>query len=104
CGEGKGGFGKSSPIWALDWSKDGGALASGDARGIVRVWDVKSSSSSSSSSQKEKGKVSGEMIGAWSTKDTPVYEVKWSPRNLLMVAGAYRPTAPPSKGGKERVD
>ena len=108
-------------IWSLSWSAESTVIASCGQDGTVRVWDVAEPSnalgqgkvvgdgvagttkidagaptaqSSTAGGTKKKGKdtvVTADQIGAFPTKKSPVYKVKFTRMNLVVASGAYMP-------------
>lgn len=82
-------WGHTAPIHEMDFSAEGAVLVSGSADATVRCWDVRMP-------QQEAGALdadaSADCIATYYTKDTPVYDVHFSPRNLCIAAGVYTAT------------
>ncbi|KAN0025116.1 hypothetical protein ACTFIV_009532 [Dictyostelium citrinum] len=93
--------GHTKCVYSLDFSCDGSILASGSSDCTVRLWDVKKAFNSSLSTQplindeSRKRKTlksklfSDELLETYPTKQTPVYNVCFSRRNLLLASGAF---------------
>jgi len=113
-GHGKGG------IWSLSWSVESTVIVSAGADKTVRVWDALQETNESASKNadgsvakadgaltskgaagapvpgakkgtKEAG-ISADQIGAFPTKDSPVYKVMFTRMNLILAGGAYLPS------------
>jgi transcription initiation factor TFIID subunit 5 len=89
-------------VYSLDYSHGAGTvLASGGADETVKVWDV-SQSASAEVNGGEAGAAAGESKAATAarkppmtslrTKSTPVFNVQFTGRNLLMAMGARAPS------------
>ncbi|OBZ87275.1 Transcription initiation factor TFIID subunit 5 [Choanephora cucurbitarum] len=83
-------------IYSLAFSQDNTVLVSGSADSTVRVWDVQSDTLESEKRMKldqdRKRKVvheSQEQLGVYPTKQTPVYDIQFTSRNLCLVSGAF---------------
>ncbi|KAI8360745.1 WD40-repeat-containing domain protein [Choanephora cucurbitarum] len=83
-------------IYSLAFSQDNTVLVSGSADSTVRVWDVQSDTIESEKRMKldqdRKRKVvheSQEQLGVFPTKQTPVYDIQFTSRNLCLVSGAF---------------
>jgi transcription initiation factor TFIID subunit 5 len=107
-------LGHKSAVYSLDFSKEGSILVSGSADGTVRLWDVKKGTSDNSNEDEHYlGKIrmdidenrshsslakqkyvteTNDLITTLSTKQTPVYKIHFTRRNLCLAAGAYMPT------------
>ncbi|GBB91355.1 hypothetical protein RclHR1_01860009 [Rhizophagus clarus] len=107
-------LGHKSTVYSLDFSKEGSILVSGSADCTVRLWDVKKGTSDSpnedehylgkirmdidenrshSSLAKQKNMTeTKDLITTLPTKQTPVYKIHFTRRNLCLAAGAYMPT------------
>ena len=97
-------WGHTSMINELDFSADGAMLVSASADNTVRCWDVRAAGSEPgtiSVDPKEDalratftgGRADGtsaDCVATYHTKDTPVYDVHFSPRNLCLAAGVYQ--------------
>ena len=110
------GHGRSS-IYSLAFSRDGGVLVSGGADNTVRVWDVKrhtndagpepeafssadsgtvSNGTGANDGRNKMDKVnkkeiiaSSDHMTAYFTKKTPIYNVRFTRRNLCLAGGAF---------------
>ena len=67
------------PVYSIDFSSDGGSLASSAADNTVMVWDAKNAVNDPKDS----------LIGCYYTKQTPISKVHFSHRNILFVAGSF---------------
>ncbi|KAI9092431.1 WD40-repeat-containing domain protein [Phlyctochytrium arcticum] len=85
--------GHTSTIHSLTFTADGNALASGGADNTVRVWDVKRAETSASSVITHSGSgganPDSSLIGAYHTKRTPIFKVKFARSNILLALGAF---------------
>ncbi|CAJ0759869.1 17419_t:CDS:10 [Entrophospora sp. SA101] len=118
-------IGHTEIVYSLDFSKESSILVSGSADKTVRIWDVRKNDSvdgdhSSSSPTTTKNnvedvnnipflnrkpkvtnvKASKDLLTTLYTKNTPVYEIKFTRRNLCLATGAYKPTAEDQKQKK----
>lgn len=66
-------------VWALDYSKDGAVLASGCADQSVGLWDAKGAASDGEP----------KPLARLRTKDTPIHDVSFTRRNLLVASGNF---------------
>ncbi|KAJ3127152.1 Transcription initiation factor TFIID subunit 5 [Nowakowskiella sp. JEL0407] len=94
--------GHTDTVNTLTFSNDGGVLASGGADNCVRVWDVKSaevgeigsvttkSNDNSGGIAKKADVVEGKCIGAYMTKRTPIFDIKFNRTNVILAAGVFR--------------
>lgn len=81
--------GHSSCVWTLAFSCEGTLLASGSADCTVKLWDVTSSAKTTKADEnKGSGASRLRLLKALPTKSTPVYNLRFSRRNLLFAAGA----------------
>ncbi|RIA86196.1 WD40-repeat-containing domain protein [Glomus cerebriforme] len=105
-------LGHKSTVYSLDFSKESSILVSGGADGTVRLWDVKKGISDNSNEDEYIGKIrmdtdenrshssakqkhiteTKDLIKTLPTKQTPVYKIHFTRRNLCLAAGAYMPT------------
>ena len=69
-------FNAGGPVWSLDFDRYGSMLASGDASGVVGLWDASLGASPSS-------------LMSYETKNTPVYNVHFSRTNLLFAMAEF---------------
>jgi len=86
--------GHVGPVYSLDYAGGGGLLTSGGADDTVRVWDV-STPPPPAEGVAEDDEASGKVIKrvplkTFPTKNTPVFKVKFSRRNLCLAMGARR--------------
>lgn len=89
--------GHEDVVYSLDFSKDSSLLVSGGEDCTVKVWDVLSgmedavatSNGPSSGLSLQTKKKKRECLGSYPTKRTPVYKVKFTPRNLLLSFGVF---------------
>jgi transcription initiation factor TFIID subunit 5 len=106
-------WGHTATVHDLDFSSDGNLLISGGADCTVRCWDVKGpaagrpsktamdlavksgtgSASANPHSYHWKQQSSADCIATFFTKQTPIIDVHFTPRNLCMVSGAFDPTS-----------
>lgn len=68
-------FSAGGPVWSLDFDRYGSMLASGDAGGLVGLYDA--------------GAPEPCKIVSYETKDTPVYNVHFSRTNLLFAMAEF---------------
>lgn len=97
-------------VYSLDFSADSSILASGGADCTVRVWNVKRSDSVGTDGAGDSGNdgaggsgliatgtgtdgdsVADSVVSLFRTKRTPIYRVRFTPRNLLLTAGPFTP-------------
>ncbi|KAG2234825.1 hypothetical protein INT48_006742 [Thamnidium elegans] len=96
-------------IYSLSFSADNNVLVSGGADSTVRVWDVNTNETSATSTtfmdtedinepkrfrleqdRKRKSVLeSREQLAVFPTKQTPIYDIQFTDRNLCLVAGAF---------------
>jgi transcription initiation factor TFIID subunit 5 len=69
--------GHADVVHSLSFSRDGALLASGSADHTVRIWNVKTGEE--------------EMLKTFPTKRTPVFNVQFTRRNLLLGCGPFQP-------------
>eukprot|EP01132_Coremiostelium_polycephalum_P000665 gene665-824_t len=100
--------GHTKSIYSLDFSADSNILASGSSDCTVRLWDVNKAvlhsiqptsntentttitTTSSSNKRKTRSKLfSEELLETYPTKQTPVFNVTFSRRNLLLASGSF---------------
>ena len=79
-------WGHNAPIHEMDFSADGAVLVSGSEDATVRCWDVRTAQQESGALDAE---ASADCVVTYYTKNTPVYDVHFSPRNLCLTAGVY---------------
>ncbi|XP_049849911.1 uncharacterized protein LOC126320459 [Schistocerca gregaria] len=100
--------GHEKSVWSVDTSMDANILASGGADETVRLWDfrmisdfdykleipVPSQSVLLSSGALEANQINRAALGVYPTKSTPVHNVMFTRRNLLLASGPFtrRPT------------
>ncbi|KAG2213828.1 hypothetical protein INT47_001097 [Mucor saturninus] len=95
-------------IYSLSFSADNNVLVSGGADSTVRVWDVNTDQTSATATymddinapkrfkidedRKRKSVLeSREQLAVFPTKQTPIYDIQFTNRNLCLVAGAFTP-------------
>ncbi|VAI34923.1 unnamed protein product [Triticum turgidum subsp. durum] len=81
--------GHNSCVWSLAFSCEGALLASGSADCTVKLWDVASSTKALKMDDTKAGSTNRlRLLKALPTKSTPVYNLRFSWRNLLFASGA----------------
>jgi transcription initiation factor TFIID subunit 5 len=87
--------GHKRTIWSLDFSAESSILASGSADETVKLWDVSGSGQPQVTEEGEqqsmngKAETSSELLRSFPTKQTPVFKVAFTRRNLLLAAGPF---------------
>ncbi|KAI8917088.1 WD40-repeat-containing domain protein [Powellomyces hirtus] len=85
--------GHTGMVYGLEFSKDGTVLASGGADNSVRIWDVKKAETKEIGVKKDHSKAldrpSQSLLGAYPTKRTPIYDLRFTRTNILMALGAF---------------
>eukprot|EP01121_Diplochlamys_sp_Union-15-3_P022379 TRINITY_DN949_c0_g1_i3.p1 TRINITY_DN949_c0_g1~~TRINITY_DN949_c0_g1_i3.p1 ORF type:complete len:333 (+),score=40.66 TRINITY_DN949_c0_g1_i3:721-1719(+) len=93
--------GHKGTIWSLDFSQEATILASGGADNTVRLWDIigattvfqrfknKEMDSDMETDDSHKKNSNGFLLETFYTKQTPVFKVLFTRRNLLMAGGAF---------------
>uniref|UniRef100_A0ACD5ZZP5 Uncharacterized protein n=1 Tax=Avena sativa TaxID=4498 RepID=A0ACD5ZZP5_AVESA len=80
--------GHNSCVWSLAFSCEGALLASGSADCTVKLWDVASSTKALKMDDTKAGSTNRlRLLKALPTKSTPVYNLRFSRRNLLFATG-----------------
>lgn len=96
-------WGHTAAVHEMDFSADGAMLVSGGADATVRCWDVRAAQSEAGAGEDGAAAVaaaaapprvrnertSADCVATYYTKDTPVYDIHFSPRNLCLAAGVY---------------
>eukprot|EP01116_Phalansterium_solitarium_P021081 TRINITY_DN6434_c0_g1_i1.p1 TRINITY_DN6434_c0_g1~~TRINITY_DN6434_c0_g1_i1.p1 ORF type:complete len:651 (-),score=33.48 TRINITY_DN6434_c0_g1_i1:10-1962(-) len=86
--------GHKSSVWSLSFSQEGSVLASGSADNSVCLWDCARATDSAGDGATDgeearpKADQSG-LIQRYPTRQTGVYKVRFTRRNLLLAAGAF---------------
>jgi len=73
--------GHADVVHSLSFSRDGNLLASGSGDHTVRIWDVKTGDE----------KAGPDLLKTFPTKRTPVFNVQFTRRNLLLGCGPFQP-------------
>jgi len=101
-------------VYSLSFSHDGSVIASGSADSTVRIWDASKLANTSTTTKSETSgndsyggeknsskkfffnltsffvfRKENDLLGTFRTKNTPVQLVRFTHRNILLVAGAY---------------
>jgi transcription initiation factor TFIID subunit 5 len=92
-------------VWSINFSQEGTVLASGSADQTVRIWDAYRARNltpappeaaapaadevDAEGKRKRREISSPELLQTFSTKQTPVFHTHFTPRNLLLAAGAF---------------
>ncbi|PKI85594.1 Transcription initiation factor TFIID subunit 5 [Malassezia vespertilionis] len=94
-------WGHTSTIHEMDFSADSAVLVSGAADETVRCWDVRAAGQEmpavhdGSALHFDAARASADCVATYFTKNTPVYDVHFSPRNLCLASGVYGPDSGP---------
>jgi len=75
-------------VYSVDFSTDSNLVAAGGADNCVRIWDAKGQTKEGV--EKAEEPEFGTLLGSFPTKSTPIQLVKFSYRNVLLVAGAFQ--------------
>eukprot|EP00958_Prasinococcus_capsulatus_P017190 scaffold1931_cov390-Prasinococcus_capsulatus_cf.AAC.4 len=81
--------GHVSSVWCLAYSSDGQVLASGGGDNSLRLWRPQLASSTTDGVGVAQPPPQPAMLKTLYTKNTPVYHVEFSRRNLLLASGPY---------------
>jgi transcription initiation factor TFIID subunit 5 len=85
-------IGHKKSIWSLDFSAESSLLASGSHDETICIWDISGQYKSENVLLEENDKqYSNELIKIFPTKQTPIFKVKYTRRNLLLAGGPYTP-------------
>ncbi|KAK1268086.1 hypothetical protein QJS04_geneDACA013697 [Acorus gramineus] len=84
-------MGHSGCVWTLAFSCEGSLLVSGSADCTVKLWDVTASAKVAKTEENGKAGNSSRLrlLKTLPTKSTPVYNLRFSRRNLLFASGAF---------------
>jgi transcription initiation factor TFIID subunit 5 len=74
-------------VWSIKFSSEGNILASAGADETVCLWDIRNPSVPLDTQAIASLKPT--LLGKYPTKKTPVYQVQFTRRNLLLAAGAF---------------
>lgn len=90
--------GKGSPIYTLDFDRDGRILATGGADQVVRLWDFGKITSASSAPGVNLALLAPieehlGLLASYPTKSTPIQKVQFTYRNVLLASGPFTPDA-----------
>lgn len=86
--------GHTSCVWTLAFSCEGSLLASGSADCTVKLWDVTASTKTLKTEENKTGSINRlRSLKTLYTKSTPVYDLRFSRRNLLFAAGVLSKSA-----------
>lgn len=93
-------IGHTASIHSVHFSQEGAILSSGGADATVRLWDMADLTDTSQEKPKlalrihhslndPTSRASGNLLRTFRTKDTNVYQVAFTKKNLLIVGGCY---------------
>lgn len=90
----------AGPVWSLAYSQgDGAVLASGGADHCLKLWSMPPGDASlvamDGARHKEEAAKPYSLLKTYCTKATPIAALSFTPRNLLLGAGAF--TVPSKK-------
>lgn len=82
--------GHESTVWSLSASGDGNILASGSSDNTIRLWDIRMvQDATKNDTTNITVDTSKTCLGVYSTKQTPVFKVAFTRRNLLLASGPF---------------
>eukprot|EP00644_Phytophthora_capsici_P007688 jgi/Phyca11/555410/estExt2_Genewise1Plus.C_PHYCAscaffold_720147 len=82
-------MGHKAMVTSLDFSQESTILASGGLDSTVRLWDMKSLTEKPTTFSALSGAM--ENVHTLRSKQTPMYRVHFTPRNLLLAGGIFQP-------------
>ena len=82
--------GHQGPVWSLAYSAEGNLLASGSGDQSIRLWDTDSRFLEASTSRRQSLPPGG-LVKTFFTKSTPIHNLQFTPRNLLLASGPFSP-------------
>jgi transcription initiation factor TFIID subunit 5 len=86
--------GHEGNVTSLEFSKNGTLLASSGEDDSVRLWDTKSDQEENVEVQiVQTAKKEVEAVKSFYTKQSPVYDVGFTNRNILVALSVFQPTA-----------
>ncbi|XP_047338133.1 transcription initiation factor TFIID subunit 5 [Impatiens glandulifera] len=86
-------MGHTSCVWSLSFSGEGSLLASGSSDCTIKLWDVNASAKVTKTDENKIGNPNRlRALKTLFTKSTPVYNLRFSRRNLLFATGALSQT------------
>lgn len=97
--------GHEKRIWSLDFCHEDCFLVSGSADLTVRVWDTKKAVQPAALPPGEMPATSipssVALYRTYATKNTPVFDVRFTSTNLVIATGAFKPPTSKTAGGGE---
>lgn len=81
--------GHTDTIFTLGFSRDGGILASGGLDNTVRIWDLNRIFEEQDSGEPITTTATGCQLKCYRTKNTPVLNIHFTRKNLLLATGTF---------------